>query len=640
MYEYPIQKCPKCIDFCTTKLARRLNVPELMAFFEKIRLAQALLYKGQRKKFATSTSKEGVTMPKMTPSEAMAEVLVEEGVNHVSGILGSAYMDLLDLFPAAGIDFISVRHEQTAGHMEDAYSRITGKAGVVIGQNGPGITNYVTAVATANMAHTPLVVISPSAGSGSVGWDGFQECDTWDIFKPITKASLRVPHPNRAADVLRTAFRAAYSMRGPVLVDIPRDYFYGELNEEILKPSQYRVAPGGIGNPEMFAHAVEVLKEAKNPVIVSGRGVVDTDCVDTVAKLAELLAAPVATSYLHNDAFPADNPLWCGPIGYMGSHAAMRLMEKADVILALGCRLSYFGTLPQDGINYFPKTAKIVQIDINPMNIGKTHPFTVGICGDAKACSVELLRKLSEAGIKRDVAPVVNKVREELAKWQKEIDEIANEPTLEGRMHPRKALEVVSKFIYDNDAIATTDIGNTSSTANSYLRFKHPKRDIATLTFGNTGFAYQAALGAQLACRDKAVVSIAGDGAWGMSLFEVPTACQFDLPVIATVYNNGAWCAEKKNQVDFYNNRFVGADIWSKSYAKIAEAMGADGYTVNTQADLANALETAKKNRRPAVIEIMTDGTRLAPPFRRDALALPTRYLPKYEKLDKKYFPK
>ena len=207
-------------------------------------------------------------------------------------------------------------------------------------------------------------------------------------------------------------------------------------------------------------------------------------------------------------------------------------------------------------------------------------------------------------------------------------------------MHPRKALEVVSKFIYDNDAIATTDIGNTSSTANSYLRFKHPKRDIATLTFGNTGFAYQAALGAQLACRDKAVVSIAGDGAWGMSLFEVPTACQFDLPVIATVYNNGAWCAEKKNQVDFYNNRFVGADIWSKSYAKIAEAMGADGYTVNTQADLANALETAKKNRRPAVIEIMTDGTRLAPPFRRDALALPTRYLPKYEKLDKKYFPK
>lgn len=261
-------------------------------------------------------------MPKMTPSEAMAEVLVEEGVKHVSGILGSAYMDLLDLFPAAGIDFISVRHEQTAGHMEDAFTRMTGRCGVVIGQNGPGITNYVTAVATANMAHSPMIIISPSAGSASVGWDGFQECDTWNLFKPITKASLRIPHPKRAADVLRTGFRTAYALRGPVLVDIPRDYFYGELDEEILKPSQYRVAPGGIGNPEQFKHAVEVLKAAKRPVIVSGRGAVDADCVDVVKALAEHIAAPVACSYLHNDAFPADHPLWCGPIGYMGSHAA------------------------------------------------------------------------------------------------------------------------------------------------------------------------------------------------------------------------------------------------------------------------------------------------------------------------------
>ncbi|MBZ2173161.1 thiamine pyrophosphate-binding protein, partial [Nitratidesulfovibrio sp. SRB-5] len=209
-------------------------------------------------------------MPKMTPSEAMAEVLVQEGVTHVSGILGSAFMDLLDLFPAAGIDFISVRHEQTAGHMEDAFTRMTGRAGVCIGQNGPGITNYATAVATANMAHTPMVLISPSAGSISVGWDGFQECDTWNMFKPITKASLRVPHPKRAADILRTAFRIAYAERGPVLVDIPRDFFYGELDEDILAPSQYRVAPGGIGNPEQFREAVEVLKSAKRPVIVSG----------------------------------------------------------------------------------------------------------------------------------------------------------------------------------------------------------------------------------------------------------------------------------------------------------------------------------------------------------------------------------
>ena len=578
-------------------------------------------------------------MPKMTPSEAMAEVLVQEGVNHVSGILGSAFMDLLDLFPAAGIDFISVRHEQTAGHMEDAYCRLTGKAGVVIGQNGPGITNYVTAVATANMAHTPMIVISPSAGTVSIGWDGFQECDTWNLFKPITKASLRVPHPKRAADILRTAFRIAYAERGPVLVDIPRDYFYGELDEDILHPSQYRVAPGGIGKPEHFAAAVEVLKNAKNPVIVAGRGVVDADCVDTIKAMAEYLGAPVAMTYLHNDAFPCEHPLWTGPIGYMGSKAAMRIMQKADVILAVGTRLSYFGTLPQYDINYFPKNAKIVQIDINPRHIAKTHPVAVGLCADAKDASEELFARLRESiPAKKDLTPVYNMVKAELEDWYKEIATIANEPTLEGRMHPRKALEVVGKFVTDSNAIATTDIGNTSSTANSYLKFKQSKRHIATLTFGNTGFAYQAGLGAQLACPDDVVVAIVGDGAWGMSLFEVPTAVQFNLPVIATVYNNGAWCAEKKNQVDFYNNRFVGADIWSNSYAKIGEAMGAVGYKVNTQADLADALATAKAARKPAVIEIMTDGTKLAPPFRRDALALPTRFLPKYEHLDKKHF--
>jgi len=580
-------------------------------------------------------------MPRMTPSEAIAEVLVQEGVNHVSGILGSAFMDLLDLFPAAGIDFISVRHEQTAGHMEDAYCRMTGKAGVCIGQNGPGITNYVTAVATANMAHTPMVLISPSAGSISVGWDGFQECDTWNLFKPITKASLRVPHPKRAADIMRTAFRIAYAERGPVLVDIPRDYFYGELDEEILHPSQYRVAPGGIGDPEQFKAAVEVLKSARNPVIVSGRGVVDSGAMDMVKALAEHLAAPVACTYLHNDAFPCDHPLWTGPIGYMGSKAAMRIMQKADVILAIGTRLSYFGTLPQYDITYFPKSAKIVQIDINPRHIAKTHPVAVGLCADAKDAATELYMRIRQAMPEgRDNAPAHAMVKAELADWYKDIATIADEPVLEGRLHPRKALEVVGRFVTDTNAIATTDIGNTSSTANSYLRFKNPKRSVATLTFGNTGFAYQAGLGAQLACPEDTVVAIVGDGAWGMSLFEVPTAVQYNLPVIATVYNNGAWCAEKKNQIDFYNNRFVGADIWSNSYAKIGEAMGAVGYTVNTQADLAEALDAARKSRKPSVIEVMTDGTRLAPPFRRDALALPTRHLPKYDHLDKKHFAK
>ena len=223
-----------------------------------------------------------VKKQRMIASEAIVETLVAEGIDHVSGIVGSAFMDLLDLFPAAGIRFIPVRHEQSAAHMEDAYARISGKAGVVIGQNGPGITNMVTSVAAANMGHTPMVVISPSAGTGSVGWDGFQECDQVSVFKAVTKATIRIPHPSRAADCTRTAFRMAYALRGPVLLDIPRDYFYGEVNDYILEPHQYRVDDRGCGSPASLASAAELLAGAKKPVIIAGRGVVDTDAQDVV----------------------------------------------------------------------------------------------------------------------------------------------------------------------------------------------------------------------------------------------------------------------------------------------------------------------------------------------------------------------
>ena len=341
---------------------------------------------------------------KMSASEAICETLVAEGIDHVTGIVGSAFMDLLDLFPAAGIRFIPVRHEQSAAHMEDAYSRISGKAGVCIGQNGPGITNMVTSVAAANMGHTPMVVICPSAGTPTVGWDGFQECDTVGVFKPITKGTVRIPHPSRAADCTRTAFRMAYALRGPVLLDVPRDYFYGEVEDYILEPHQYRVDDRGCGSPESLQKAAELFANAERPVIISGRGVVDTDSQNIVAEIAELMTAPVACTYLHNDAFPADHPLWMGPIGYMGSKAAMNTVAEADVILAIGTRLSVFGTTPQYDINYFPETAKIIQIDINPLNIARTHPVEVGIIGDAKAASIELLARLK--ALVGDKAPV------------------------------------------------------------------------------------------------------------------------------------------------------------------------------------------------------------------------------------------
>jgi len=570
---------------------------------------------------------------KMTPSEAIVETLLAEGVDHVCGIVGSAFMDMLDLFPTAGIKFIPVRHEQSAAHMEDAYCRVSGRCGVVTGQNGPGITNMVTSVAAANMGHTPLVIISPSAGTPTIGWDGFQECDQMSVFKAITKAVVRVPHPKRAADCLRTAFRIAYADRGAVLYDIPRDYFYGELEEKILQPSQYRVDARGCGSIEQLDRAAELLSKAKNPVIVSGRGVVDSDALDIVKAIAEHLTAPVAVTYLHNDAFYGDHQLSVGPIGYMGSKAAMKTLAQADVMLAIGTRLSVFGTLPQYDINYFPEDAKIIQIDINPKHIARTHPIEVGIIGDAKEATTEILKRLKAMDGSRKVdAKRLEAVAKEKAIWEKEIVDLA---MVDGNpINPRRVLLEISKLL-PADAIVTTDIGNVSSTANSYLKFNHPRQHIAALTFGNTGFAYPAALGAQIARPNAPVVAIIGDGAWGMSLHEVSTAVEHNLPVVACVFRNMWWGAEAKNQIDFYNNRFVGVDIPNpQSFVPAAKALGANGVQVSRVEDIGDAFTECIKSRKPTVLEFLVDGKQLAPPFRKDALALPKRMLPKYAHLD------
>ena len=570
---------------------------------------------------------------KMTPSEAIVETLLAENVDHICGIVGSAFMDMLDLFPTAGIKFIPVRHEQSAAHMEDAYSRVSGRCGVVVGQNGPGITNMVTSVAAANMGHTPLVIISPSAGTPTIGWDGFQECDQVSVFRAITKAVVRVPHPKRAADCLRTAFRIAYADRGAVLYDIPRDYFYGELEDKILKPSQYRVDARGCGSIEQLDRAAELLSKAKNPVIVSGRGVVDADALDIVKAIAEHLTAPVAVTYLHNDAFYGDHPLFVGPIGYMGSKAAMKILAKADVMLAIGTRLSVFGTLPQYDINYFPENAKIIQVDINPKHIARTHPIEVGIIGDAKEASAEIMRRLKamDKGRKPD-AKRLEVVAKEKEIWEKEIVDLA---MVDGNpINPRRVLLEISRALPAN-AIVTTDIGNVASTANSYLKFTQPRRHIAALTFGNTGFAYPAALGAQLADPKAPVVAIIGDGAWGMSLHEVSTAVEHNIPVVACVFRNMWWGAEAKNQVDFYNNRFIGVDIPTpESFVPAAKALGANSLQVSRPQDIREAFESCINSHKPTVLEFLVDGKQLAPPFRKDALALPTRLLPKYAHLD------
>jgi len=563
---------------------------------------------------------------RMTPSEALVETLVAHGVDTVFGIVGSAYMDALDIFPAAGIRFISVAHEQNAAHMADGYARVTNRHGVCIAQNGPGITNFVTGVAAAYWAHSPVAVITPETGTLTVGLGGFQEADQMPIFSAITKYQVHVNHPARIAELTNRALTIAINERGPVQINIPRDYFYAEIEAEI-PPVQY--IERGPGGPESLDEAARLLGAARFPVILAGGGVIMSDGVAEAQRLAEYLSAPVVTSYLHNDAFPASHELATGPLGYQGSKAAMRLIAKADVVLALGSRLGPFGTLPQHGLDYWPKDAKIIQVDADSRMLGLVKKIAVGICGDARQAAATLLERLQalKGPAKRNEARIgeIRQVREE---WARELADWPS-PSESGRIGPRRALAALARALPRN-AMVSTDIGNVCSVANSYLHFEQPKSFFAAMSFGNCGYAFPTVMGAKVARPDRPAIAYVGDGAWGMSLAEVMTCVRENIPAIAVVFNNLQWGAEKKNQIDYYGNRFVGTNLVNPSFAQIAKAMGAEGIEVTHVDQIADALAAAVKSNRPTVLDVHLT-RELGEPFRRDALKKPVRHLDKYK---------
>jgi sulfoacetaldehyde acetyltransferase len=318
----------------------------------------------------------------------------------------------------------------------------------------------------------------------------------------------------------------------------------------------------------------------------------------------------------------------------------MVLLSKADVILALGTRLNPFGNLPQYGFDYFPESAKIVQVDIDYHQVGRIKPLEVGIIGDAKAAAKAILGRLVARQGEKKIDPArLAEIIEAKRAW---ADELASKSRSDASpISPRRALAELAAALPE-DAIVTSDIGNICSVANAYMKFAKPRSFLPALTFGNCGFAYPGALGAKVAAPDRPVAAIVGDGAWGMSLHEVMTAVEEDLPVVACVYNNQEWGAEKKNQIDFYDNRFIGAnigrDIGGFNFAEIANAMGANGIRVTDPADVRDAYSSAFASGRPSVVEVMVDPVELADPFRRDALQEPTRYLERYKHLDKANF--
>ena len=578
----------------------------------------------------------------MTPSEAFVETMASHGVTDIFGIMGSAFMDAMDIFEPAGIRFISVVHEQGAAHMADGYSRVSGRHGVCTGQNGPGVSNCVTGIAAAYWAHSPVVLVSPETGTMGMGLGGFQEVNQLPMFQEITKYQAHLNNPNRMAEYTARCFDRALSELGPTQLNIPRDLFYGDIDVEIPAPTYLDRGPGG---DKSLDEAADLLAKAKFPVIVSGGGVVNADAIEECKALAERLGAPVVNSYLHNDSFPASHPLWCGPLGYQGSKAAMKLISQADVVLALGTRLGPFGTLPQHDMDYWPAAAKIIQVDADHKMLDLVKDISVGICGDAKASANSLLVRLADRKIecgesKADRAAQIDTEKKswetELDDWIHERDEYSRdaiERAGDGLLHPRQVLRELEKAMPDN-VMVSTDIGNINSVANSYLRFEKPRSFFAAMSFGNCGYAFPTIIGAKVAAPERPAISYAGDGAWGMSMGETMTCVREDIPVTAVVFNNGQWGAEKKNQVDFYDHRFVAGELENQSFAAIARAMGAEGVTVDRLDDvgaaLTNAVHAQMNDRKTTIVEIMCT-QELGDPFRKDALSKPVRHLDKYK---------
>jgi len=574
---------------------------------------------------------------KMTTEEAFVKVLQRHGIEHAFGIIGSAMMPISDLFPKAGITFWDCAHEGSAGMMSDGYTRATGKMSMMIAQNGPGITNFVTAVKTAYWNHTPLLLVTPQAANKTIGQGGFQEVEQMKLFEDMVAYQEEVRDPSRVVEVLTRVIAQAKRLSGPAQLNIPRDFWTQVIDVEITDPIEFERSPGGTNS---VAEAAALLSTAKNPVILNGAGVVlSHGGIAASQALAERLDAPVCVGYQHNDAFPGSHPLFAGPLGYNGSKAGMELIKEADVVLCLGTRLNPFSTLPGYGMDYWPTEAKIIQVDINPDRIGLTKKVTVGIVGDAAMVAHGILDKLSgTAGDEgRDARRA--KIAETKSRWAQRLSSMDHEDDDPGTdwnqrarsdkpdwMSPRMAWRAIQSAL-PADAIISSDIGNNCAIGNAYPSFDQGRKYLAPGLFGPCGYGLPAVVGAKIGCPDVPVVGFSGDGAFGIAVNELTAIGRGEWPAVTqVVFRNYQWGAEKRNSTLWFDDNFVGTELDTQvSYAGIASACGLKGVVARTMDELTAALAQAcedQKNGITTLIEAMIN-QELGEPFRRDAMKKP-----------------
>jgi sulfoacetaldehyde acetyltransferase len=574
---------------------------------------------------------------KMTTEEAFVKVLQMHGIEHAFGIIGSAFMPISDLFPKAGITFWDCAHEGSGGMMADGFTRASGKMSMMIAQNGPGITNFVTAVKTAYWNHTPLLLVTPQAANRTIGQGGFQEVEQMALFKDMVGYQEEVRDPNRVAEVLNRVIMNARRLSAPAQINMPRDYFTQVIDIELPAVVEFERPAGG---EEAIAAAAKLLSDARFPVILNGAGVVIGGAIAATAALAERLDAPVCVGYQHNDAFPGSHPLFAGPLGYNGSKAAMELIKQADVVLAIGTRLNPFSTLPGYGLDYWPKDAKVIQVDINPNRIGLTKKVAVGIVGDAQKVAKAILAKLSPTAgdktreaRKAEIATAKSRWAQQLSSMDHEDDDPGTSWNQRARkakpdwMSPRMAWRAIEAAL-PREAIISSDIGNNCAIGNAYPTFERGRKYLAPGLFGPCGYGLPSIVGAKIGCPDVPVVGFAGDGAFGIAVTELTAIGRPEWPAITMiVFRNYQWGAEKRNSTLWYNDNFVGTELDTDvSYAGIARACGLQGVAARTMDELrdalAKAIEDQMKHKKTTLIEAMIN-QELGEPFRRDAMKKP-----------------
>ena len=574
----------------------------------------------------------------MTTEEAFIKVLQFHGIEHAFGIIGSAFMPISDLFPKAGITFWDVAHETNGGLIADGYTRATGKMSMVIAQNGPGITGLVTPIKTAYWNHTPLLLVTPQAANKTMGQGGFQEVEQMNLFKDMVCYQEEVRDPSRMAEVLNRVIEKAHRGSAPAQINVPRDFWTQVIDIDLPPIVRFERQGGG---KEAIDRAAKYLSDAKFPVILSGAGVVIGDAIEETKKLAEKLDSPVCSGYQHNDSFPGSHPLAVGPLGYNGSKAAMELISKADVVLALGTRLNPFSTLPGYGIDYWPKNAKIIQVDMNPDRIGLTKKVTVGISGDAKMVAAQLLEKLTSNAGDTNREERKNIIHQTKSAWLQTLTSLDHEDDDPGtvwnkeardrdkdRMSPRQAWRAIQAALPE-DVIISSDIGNNCAIGNAYPTFEKGRKYLAPGLFGPCGYGFPAILGAKIGCPETPVVGFAGDGAFGISMNEMSSCAREEWPAITMViFRNYQWGAEKRNSILWFDDNFVGTELDPElSYAKVADACGLKGITAKTMEETTKAIKLGCENQKKGIttfVEVILN-QELGEPFRRDAMKKPVQ---------------